>query len=326
MPSKKTWSSPNPSNSEPKFHGTPIIEDRHGKTLRPITRGQQDLLEAIERNDIVFVNGPAGTGKSVISTWIGIAGIDAGEYEHLVLTRPIVEAGEELGFLPGTFEEKVAPYMQPLYEAIEVVKGKRVMPEHAKPEQPVPPSKYKIKKGVDFKASRKPEPTKAIPSPNDDFYKKVNVCPLAYLRGTTKSRSFIILDESQNVTSVQMKMMLTRLGYGSKLVVCGDINQSDLDGRAKSGFREAQQILKGVKGIGFITLGIDDIVRHKLIKDIIIRYEQKNNKSKGDVYSNREFIENERDLRNYDFDEEPEEKEDDTEPEIDEKDDELETK
>src|SRR5574343_541954 len=224
--------------NNPKFHGTPIIEDKHGKILRPITRGQQELLEAMESNDIVFVNGPAGTGTTVVATWYGIAGIDSGIYDQLVLTSPIVEAGEELGFLPGTFE--------------------------------------------------------------------VNVCPLAYLRGSTKAKSFIILDEAQNVTTTQMKLMLTRLGYGSKLVICGDINQSDLERSSMSGFREAQKLLGGVDRIGFVHLDINDIVRHKLIRDIIIRYENKNSKRNGDVYSNRfdnEREENYRDLRNFDCDE-----------------------
>lgn len=286
----------------PKFHGTPIIEDKHGKILRPITRGQQELLEAMESNDIIFVNGPAGTGKTVVATWYGIAGIDSGIYDQLVLTRPIVEAGEELGFLPGTFEEKVAPYMQPLYEAIEVVKGKRIVPDQHKME---PPHQHSFK---DKRTKKKPtkDGEYYTPKNNEDFYKKVNVCPLAYLRGSTKAKSFIILDEAQNVTTTQMKLMLTRLGYGSKLVICGDINQSDLERSSMSGFREAQKLLGGVDRIGFVHLDINDIVRHKLIRDIIIRYENKNSKRNGDVYSNRfdnEREENYRDLRNFDCDE-----------------------
>lgn len=291
---------------QPKFHGDIIINDKNGKALRAITRGQQDLIEALDNNDIVFVNGPAGTGKSVVATWYGIDGIDKGDYEHLVLTRPIVEAGEELGFLPGTFEEKVAPYMQPLYEAIEVVKGKRLTPEMVASIEAnaAPESKYRRKKVT--KGEMPATTARAKLKSNDDFYRKVNVCPLAYLRGTTKARSFIILDEAQNVTKTQMKLMLTRLGHGSKLVICGDINQSDLERRSESGFRQAQQILKGVKGIGFITLDTDDIVRHRLIKDIIIRYEKSDsrngfNKHENDMYSNREYLDNE-----YDYDEDDE--------------------
>jgi len=290
---------------QPKFNGDVIIKDKHGKQLRAITRGQQELLVALDQNDIIFVNGPAGTGKTVVATWYGIDGIDRGYYEHLVLTRPIVEAGEELGFLPGTFEEKVAPYMQPLYEAIEVVKGKRISPEmashiesHSKPDI----SKYRKKKIG--KSEQDVQPYKKIES-NDDFYRKVNVCPLAYLRGSTKSKSFIILDEAQNVTKTQMKLMLTRLGYGSKLVICGDINQSDLERKSDSGFRQAQQILQGVHGIGFVTFGVEDIVRHKLIRDIIIRYENTDRKnSSNELYSNREFLDDDYDYADDDVTEE----------------------
>lgn len=283
-----------------KFHGDEIIKDRNGKVLRAITRGQQALLEAIDENDIIFVNGPAGTGKTVVATWYGIAGIDDGIFDNLVLTRPIVEAGEELGFLPGTFEEKVAPYMQPLYEAIEVVKGKRITPEMAsKFEAAQPPvlSKYRKKK-VGKGDMDAPKPRQKVTA-NEEFYKRVSVCPLAYLRGATKSKSFIILDEAQNVTKTQMKLMLTRLGQGSKLIICGDINQSDLERKSDSGFRHAQQILNGVKGIGFITLGVDDIVRHRLIKDIIMRYDKAESGrcggGKSYVIDNREFLDEEYD-------------------------------
>jgi phosphate starvation-inducible PhoH-like protein len=290
-----------------KFHGDVIINDKNGKALRAITRGQQELLEVIEKNDIIFVNGPAGTGKSVVSTWYGIAGIDKGIYDKLVLTRPIVEAGEELGFLPGTFEEKVAPYMQPLYEAIEVVKGKRITAEMAaqyEAKQPPELSGYRKKK-VGKGEMDMPKQKQKITS-NDDFYKKINVCPLAYLRGTTKGKSFIILDEAQNVTKTQMKLMLTRLGHGSKLIVCGDIKQSDLERKSDSGFRHAQNILKGVRGIGYVSLGIDDIVRHRLIKDIIIRYDMSENSTgfdKKEIFNNRESLDNDYDFEE-DFDEE----------------------
>lgn len=280
-----------------KFHGDIIINDKHGKPLRAITEGQQRLLESIQTNDIIFVNGPAGTGKTVISTWYGIAGIENGTYNNLVLTRPIIEAGEELGFLPGTFDEKVAPYMQPLYDAIEVVKGKRLTQEMAnKIEAKTAPSvsnyrKKKVAKGEMEEPKRKPK----IES-NDDFYKKVHVCPLAYLRGSTKSHSFIIIDEAQNITRTQMKLALTRIGYGSKLVICGDKRQSDLKRMEDSGFRHAQEILQGVRGIDFVQMGIEDIVRHRLIKDIILRYEGIK-KDKGLLYTNRENMDE------YDFSE-----------------------
>ena len=306
MSSKKPWSSPNPNNSEPKFHGTPIIEDRHGKILRPITRNQQALYDAIQENDIVFVNGPAGTGKSCLSTWIGIAGIDAGLYDSLILTRPLQTSGEDLGFLPGTVDEKVAPFMEPLFSAIEVVKGRRISVDHAKPDPIVPISKYKVKKGFDKNNNKKPEIAKPVVSANEEFYKKVQVCPVAYMRGATKARSFILIDEAQNLSSVQTRLIITRIGFGSKLIICGDATQSDLDNRVKSGFREAQQLLKGIKGIGFITMTFDDIVRHRIIKEILIKYAQNDAKSYRS-YSNREFIENESDLRNYDFSEDVDE-------------------
>ena len=278
MTVKKPWTSTTPNSSEPKFHGTPIIEDKHGKILRPITRGQQYLLEAIEQNDIIFVNGPAGCGKSAIATWYGIAGIDSGEYDNLVLTRPILEAGENLGFLPGTFEEKVAPYMQPLYDFISMIKGPNPISAGNPKDHPTqyPVSTYKKKKAGNYKDDKYKTEYAVTPverkSSNEDFYKKVNVCPLAYLRGTTKSRSFMLLDEAQNTTKQQMQLLLTRMGQGSKLVITGDIAQSDLERKSDSVFRHAQQILKGVHGIAMVTLGIEDICRHKLVKDIIIRY------------------------------------------------------
>jgi phosphate starvation-inducible protein PhoH and related proteins len=294
------YSSPNPNNSDPKFHGTPIIEDKHGKILRPITKNQQILYESIQQNDIIFVNGPAGTGKTCISTWVGIAGIDSGKYEQLILTRPIQTSGEDLGFLPGTIDEKVSPFMEPLFSAIEQVKGKRITTEHVKEDNQTqtPTSKYKSKKGID--KYNKPRMSSTITPSNEDFYKKVQVCPVAYMRGATKAKSFIVIDEAQNLTSTQIRLIITRIGYGSKLIICGDATQSDLDGRVKSGFREAQTLLKGINGIGFITMTFDDIVRHRIIKDILIRYANYDAKSYKS-YNNREFIENEQDLRNYDF-------------------------
>jgi phosphate starvation-inducible PhoH-like protein len=290
-----------PESEKVKFHGTPIINDKNGKVLRPITRGQQKLLEAIQENDIIFVTGPAGTGKTHIATWLGIAGIDNGEYNNLVLTRPIVEAGEELGFLPGTFDEKVGPYMQPLFDAIERVKGKRLTQEQAlgKIAPEVPTSKYKKKKSVTTDT-----PIKSRKECNEDFYKKVNICPLAYLRGSTRDRSYIILDECQNTTRSQMKLMLTRLGYGSKMILCGDIHQSDIGNADESGFYEAMELLRGVEGVGYVHLGVNDIVRHKLVKDIIMRYEHREKDSNDDVvYSNNGGTEeNYRNYRNYDFD------------------------
>ena len=295
-----------------KYHGDDIIKDRNGQTLRAITRGQQLLLEAIEKNDIIFVNGPAGTGKTVVSTWVGIAGIDEGKYDNLVLTRPIVQANEDLGFLPGSVDEKVAPYMQPLFEAIEKVKGKKMNPDmHYHETQPPPMSNYKKKKLKAGEVETPKQQPKQKTFGNEEFYSKVHVCPLAYLRGTTKAKSFIVVDEAQNILKGQMKLMLTRLGHGSKMIICGDISQSDLERRSDSGFRHAQHILGGVRGIGFVTFNTDDIVRHRLIKDIIMRYEKSESAFDGPekqkVYDNREFLDND-----YDYDEDDEDVDDES--------------
>lgn len=249
------------------FCGTEIIRDRHDRPIYTKTAGQQRLVDAINSNDIIFVNGPSGTGKTAIATWVGISGLDDGIYERLVLTRPVVTGGEELGFLPGGLDEKIAPYMQPLYDAISLIKGRREKPEDAIKKMPVltdkeKRSKKKSKKNVEEAFS------------NNDFYSKIQVCPLAYIRGSTLAKSFIVCDEFQNTTIAQMKMMLTRLGRDSKMVICGDSNQTDLPEKVESGFMHAQNLLKGVPRIGYVTLGVDDIVRHRLIKEIILRYER----------------------------------------------------
>ena len=252
---------------ERDFRGTEIIRTRKGKPIYAQTEGQQALVDAISSNDIIFVNGPSGTGKTAISTWLGIAGIDRKEYERLVLTRPVVTSGEELGFLPGTMNEKVAPYMQPLYDAISLIKGARDE-KLAEPEamQQLLPAKEKKR----LRAERKNE---GIPE-RKNFYDLVQVCPLAYIRGSTLANSFIVCDEFQNVTVPQMKTMLTRLGRNSKMVICGDSEQCDLPDKVQSGFTHAINLLKGVRRVGFVELGIEDIVRHRLIRDIIIRYER----------------------------------------------------
>lgn len=249
------------------YHGKFIIRDRKGKSIFARTPGQDRLLDAIENNDIVFVNGPSGTGKTAIATWVGINGLDNGTYRHLVLTRPVVSGGEELGFLPGTMDEKIAPYMQPLYDSISLIKGRR----NEKPAEPEP-QLLTAKEKKRLRAEKRTEPAESLGS----FYDKVQVCPLAYIRGSTLAESFIVCDEFQNTTSTQMKTMLTRLGRGSKMIICGDREQCDLrlrDGH-ESGFAEAFKLLKGVHRIGFVELGIEDIVRHRLIKDIILRYER----------------------------------------------------
>lgn len=248
------------------FCGTEVIRDRHGRPIYTKTEGQQRLVDTILSNDIIFVNGPSGTGKTALATWVGISGIDDGLYERLVLTRPVVTGGEELGFLPGGLDEKVAPYMQPLYDAISLIKGRREKPEDAIKKMPVLTEKEKRTKK---KAKKNVEEVFS----NSDFYSKVQVCPLAFIRGSTLAKSFIVCDEFQNTTIAQMKMMLTRLGKDSKMIICGDPNQTDLPARVVSGFVHAQKLLHGVPRVGFVTLGVDDIVRHRLIKEIILRYE-----------------------------------------------------
>lgn len=248
------------------FCGTEVIRDRHDRPIYTKTEGQQRLVDAIYSNDIIFVNGPSGTGKTALATWVGIAGIDDGLYERLVLTRPVVTGGEELGFLPGGLDEKVAPYMQPLYDAISLIKGRREKPEDAIKKMPVLTEKEK-------RAKKKSKKNAEEVFSNGDFYSKVQVCPLAFIRGSTLAKSFIVCDEFQNTTIAQMKMMLTRLGKDSKMIICGDSNQTDLPSRVTSGFVHAQKLLKGVPRVGFVSLGVDDIVRHKLIKEIILRYE-----------------------------------------------------
>lgn len=249
------------------FRGTEIIRTRKGKPIYARTQGQQALVDAIQANDIIFVNGPSGTGKTAIATWLGIAGIDAGVYERLVLTRPVVTSGEELGFLPGTMDEKVAPYMQPLYDAISLIKGGRDE-KLTEPEQL--PEMLSAKEKKRLRAVRKDEDARERKS----FYDLVQVCPLAYIRGSTLANSFIVCDEFQNVTISQMKTMLTRLGRNSKMVICGDSQQCDLPSRVTSGFSHAMDLLKGVRRVGFVELDVEDIIRHRLIKDIILRYER----------------------------------------------------
>jgi phosphate starvation-inducible PhoH-like protein len=280
------------------FCGTEIIRDRHDRPIYTKTEGQQRLVDAINSNDIIFVNGPSGTGKTAIATWVGIAGLDDGAYERLVLTRPVVTGGEELGFLPGSLDEKIAPYMQPLYDAISLIKGRREKPEDTIKKMPVltdkeKRSKKKSKKNVEESFS------------NNDFYSRVQVCPLAYIRGSTLSKSFIVCDEFQNTTIAQMKMMLTRLGKDSKMIICGDSNQTDLPPKVTSGFMHAQNLLRGVPRIGYVTLGIDDIVRHRLIKEIILRYEvpgyKPNTSIHEDDFSKVPSHTWERDREGYDF-------------------------
>ncbi|EJA1894327.1 PhoH family protein [Staphylococcus pseudintermedius] len=214
-----------------------ITKDAFGKTIRAKTMGQRMYIHAMKNNDLVFGIGPAGTGKTFLAVVFAAKALRAGQVKRLVLTRPAVEAGESLGFLPGDLKEKVDPYLRPLYDGLNTVLGT---------EQ----TARLIERGV------------------------IEIAPLAYMRGRTLEDAFVILDEAQNTTHAQMKMFLTRLGFGSKMVVTGDKTQIDLLRGVKSGLIEAEQRLKNIKGLAIQHLDQADVVRHPLVGQIISRYEE----------------------------------------------------
>jgi phosphate starvation-inducible protein PhoH and related proteins len=209
-----------------------------GKTIRIKTLGQREYVTAIKKTDLVFGIGPAGTGKTYLAVVMAVGALKNGQVNKILLTRPAVEAGESLGFLPGDLKEKVDPYLRPLYDALHDVLGA----EH---------TQRLIERGT------------------------IEIAPLAYMRGRTLDDAFVILDEAQNTTHAQMKMFLTRLGFGSKMVITGDQTQIDLPKGAKSGLIAAEGILKNVKGISFVFLETTDVVRHPLVGRIIEAYENK---------------------------------------------------
>jgi len=214
--------------------------------IQPKTKGQEEYYSSVGKNDIVFVVGPAGTGKTYLAVAVALAKLREKEVSRIVLTRPAIEAGESLGFLPGDMMEKVDPYLRPLTDAL-----------------------------FDM-----------LPSDQLQRYverKIIEVVPLAYMRGRTLNDAFIILDEAQNTSPMQMKMFLTRLGVNSKAIVTGDITQVDLSDDVASGLIQIQGILKDIEGIGFVYLGKGDVVRHRLVKEIIRAYEffQENHTEKG---------------------------------------------
>ncbi len=212
-----------------------ITTTNKGKPIRVKTIGQRHYVSTIREKDIVFGIGPAGTGKTYLAVVLAVAALKEGKVKRIVLTRPAVEAGESLGFLPGDLQEKVDPYLRPLYDALNDILG---------PEQVV---KY-LERGL------------------------IEIAPLAYMRGRTLDDSFIILDEAQNTTPEQMKMFLTRLGFGSKMVITGDITQIDLPKGKKSGLIEAERILRDIEEIGFVFFAEQDVVRHSLVQKIITAY------------------------------------------------------
>jgi phosphate starvation-inducible PhoH-like protein len=255
-------------SSKTKPFGEPILYDAYGKPVHAKTQGQYELVQAIDKFDILFVNGPSGTGKTFLSICKAVQYIDDKKYKKLILTRPAVESGEELGALPGDIDDKITPYMKPLYQSLEKLKKKKPKPKNL--EEIANNGNNKKKKATKKTVVKRNAEDKYI----ENFYKKVEISPLAYMRGLSFENTFILADECQNMTSEQMKMFLTRLGVGSKVILTGDASQSDLIRRnVRSGFAHAQKLLNGVKGIGFITLDENDIVRHRLVKDIILKYE-----------------------------------------------------
>ena len=219
-----------------------ICTTAKGKPIRAKTVGQRAYIKAIRENDILFGVGPAGTGKTYLAVCAAVSMLKAGDISRVVLVRPAVEAGESLGFLPGDLREKVEPYVRPLYDAFYDL----LSPERF--------TRY-IDKGV------------------------IEIAPLAYMRGRTLNESFIILDEAQNTTPEQMKMFLTRLGFGSKAVVTGDITQIDLPSGKSSGLNHVRAILRDIKGIAFFDLNHADVVRHEIVQKVVLayeRYEQRN--------------------------------------------------
>lgn len=218
--------------------GTPIFRNKLGVPISAKTPAQAELVKSVAKNDVIFAKGPAGTGKTFLAVALAVASLEHHEVERICLVRPAVEAGESLGFLPGDLKEKIAPYLRPIQDSLSEL---------------LPVEKL-----------RRYEETGAI-----------EVAPLAYMRGRTLKRAFIILDEAQNTTTAQMKMFLTRLGPHSKAIITGDTSQIDLAKGETSGLEHAMKILKGIRGIAQIEFAATDVLRHHLVKDILMAYEKK---------------------------------------------------
>ncbi|MFO8100064.1 MAG: PhoH family protein [Salinibacter sp.] len=214
-----------------------ILFTPDGEVIKPRSPNQKRLVSSAQSNDVVFAIGPAGTGKTYVAVAMAVAALNDHRVKKIVLSRPAVEAGEQLGFLPGDFYEKVDPYLQPLYDALGDMLPRDTLAEYLEQD-------------------------------------RVEVVPLAYMRGRTLKSSFVILDEAQNVTTSQMKMFLTRLGPKSQAIITGDVTQTDLQHRSNSGLVQVQHILKDIEGINFIYLEREDVVRHRLVREIIAAYEE----------------------------------------------------
>lgn len=217
-----------------------LVYGTRGHKISPKSKNQKRLVEAVAKKDLVFAIGPAGTGKTYISVALAVKALKDRDVEKIIITRPAVEAGENLGFLPGDLKEKIDPYLRPIYDALhDMVPGEKL--------------RYYMENGV------------------------IEIAPLAYMRGRTLNEAFILLDEAQNTTPMQIKMFLTRMGPHSKVIVTGDMSQIDLPTKQKSGLAESLKILKDVKGIGFIELDGKDVIRHKLVRSIIEAYDKEEN-------------------------------------------------
>jgi phosphate starvation-inducible protein PhoH and related proteins len=214
-----------------------VARTRRGEVIRAKTFRQRQYIRALRSQDLIFCSGPAGTGKTFLAAMVGAQALLNNEYERLILTRPAVEAGERLGFLPGDLQQKVNPYLRPLYDALHEIIDPEKIPNL-------------MERGV------------------------IEVAPLAYMRGRTLNNAFVILDEAQNTTPAQMKMVLTRLGFQSRMVVTGDTTQTDLPPNQTSGLDVAQKILSNVEGIAFCKLNQADVVRHPLVQRIVAAYEK----------------------------------------------------
>lgn len=227
---------PAPNSGKIKPHDI-LVHGVSGKIVRALTAGQQKLVETVYKNDMVFAVGPAGTGKTYTSVALAVQALKNKEVRRIILTRPAVEAGESLGFLPGDLKEKLDPYLQPLYDALkDMIHFEKL-------------NSY-LEKGV------------------------IEVAPLAFMRGRTLDEAFVILDEAQNTTHAQMKMFLTRMGKKAKFIITGDPEQVDLPPKQKSGLKEAMSILNDIEGIGMVKLTEKDVVRHKLVGKILHAYKK----------------------------------------------------